>query len=64
MAYKTLGNLFPKVSRTTRYRWRVKGKVRKPDIVINGIGYYDEDRPLEPPADAKSDTKQDEDLHT
>lgn len=46
VAYATLPELFPTKSRTTLYRWRVQGKIRKPDLTINGRDYYRTDVPL------------------
>ena len=41
--YVTLSDLFPTKSRATRYRWRKKGKIRSPDLVINGREFFRED---------------------
>jgi hypothetical protein len=46
--YATLPELFPTKSGCTLYRWRVQGKVRKPDLTINGRDYYRTDVPLRP----------------
>ena len=56
--YITLGDAFPTKSRPTLWRWRRDGKIRKPDIEINGVGYWREDRPLTPsPDEAARDAK-------
>jgi hypothetical protein len=50
MRYVSLSDLFPTKSRATLYRWRKAGKIRKPDLVINGREFYLEERPLDQPA--------------
>ena len=57
--YVSLGDLFPNVHRTTRYRWRRAGKLGKPDLVINGREYYREDR-FAPREDDADDSQRDQ----
>jgi len=54
--YVSLSDLFPNVSRATRYRWRKEGKLPKPDLVINGREYY-LDRPLDQRAEREAASK-------
>jgi hypothetical protein len=53
--YVPLSVLLPKASRASRYRWRRDGKLRKPDLVINGRELYDEEKPLTSPASQDDD---------
>ena len=62
--YVSLSDLFPTKSRATRYRWRKAGKIRKPDIVINGREFYDEQRPLDHPGDEAGETQDKPKSHT
>src|SRR4051812_34744468 len=57
VSYVPLSTLLPTTSRATRYRLRKAGKIRKPDLVINGREYYREDRALEQPADEVGKTQ-------
>src|SRR3954465_10739049 len=57
VSYVPLSKLLPTVSRATRYRWRKAGKIRKPDLVINGREFYLEERPLGHPANDAGDTQ-------
>jgi|tagenome__1003787_1003787.scaffolds.fasta_scaffold19145840_2 hypothetical protein len=57
VSYVPLSKLLPTVSRATRYRWRKAGKIRKPDLVINGREFYLEERPLDQPANDAGDTQ-------
>lgn len=47
VSYVPLSKLLPTTSRATRYRLRKAGKIRKPDLVLNGREYYREDQPLD-----------------
>jgi hypothetical protein len=55
--YATLAELFPTKHRVTLYRWRRQDKVRKPDLVINGVGYYRTDIPPCPDDAAQEETE-------
>src|SRR3954453_13847300 len=57
VSYVPLSKLLPTVSRATRYRWRKAGKIRKPDLVINGREFYLEERPLDQSANDAGDTQ-------
>src|SRR5262245_22419726 len=51
--YRKVTAFFPDVHPSTAKRWAKEGKIRKPDLVVNGCGLWRDDLPLAPPDDGR-----------